>query len=288
MKSLKKSQALDWSEVLICVEFTGIYTIDLMKAACKYDLRLWLETPLHVKRSLGIQRGKSDSVDAMRLAEYASRFYDKAQCNAPTILELQPLRELINLRERFVKSLKMIGAHPKELASIDKKAAKPLRDVSDPVIKSIREQIEVTNRKIDEFLRSKPEFFEMSQLIQSVPGIGPITAAVLILTTWNFQRLCDAKKLATYGCMAPFGYTSGTSIHSKSKTSKMGDKRLKTLLQLAVYNAIKSDKELREYYHKKVAEGKPKLLVANNIRNKLLKRVIAVVKRNSPYAIHSV
>ena len=52
---------------------------------------------------------------------------------------------------------------------------------------------------------------------------------------------------------------------------------------MCALTAKKYDHELKEYYERKVAEGKNKMLVLNNIRNKLLQRIFAVVNRQQPY-----
>ena len=58
---------------------------------------------------------------------------------------------------------------------------------------------------------------------------------------------------------------------------------MKTLLTLASNSAIQCDAELKLYYKKKLEEGKPKMIALNNVRNKLLARAFAVVKRGTPY-----
>ena len=63
----------------------------------------------------------------------------------------------------------------------------------------------------------------------------------------------------------------------------MSDRKMKSLLSMASVSAIQHDGELREYYQRKVAEGKPKMIALNNVRNKLLSRVFAVIKRQTPY-----
>ena len=47
--------------------------------------------------------------------------------------------------------------------------------------------------------------------------------------------------------------------------------------------AVRYDKELKDYYERKVAEGKPKMLVINNVRGKLLARTFAVTNRKTPF-----
>ena len=63
----------------------------------------------------------------------------------------------------------------------------------------------------------------------------------------------------------------------------MGDRQMKSLLSMAACTAIQYDSELRQYYKKKREEGKLKMIALNNVRNKLLSRVFAVVKRGTPY-----
>ena len=63
----------------------------------------------------------------------------------------------------------------------------------------------------------------------------------------------------------------------------MGDRQMKSLLSMAACTAIQYDSELRHYYKKKREEGKLKMIALNNVRNKLLSRVFAVVKRGTPY-----
>ena len=61
------------------------------------------------------------------------------------------------------------------------------------------------------------------------------------------------------------------------------DKELKKLLHLSAMRVIQLDGELKEYYQRKVAEGKNKMATLNAIRNKLIHRVCAVVKQKRNY-----
>ncbi len=63
----------------------------------------------------------------------------------------------------------------------------------------------------------------------------------------------------------------------------MSDRKMKSLPSISSVSAIQHDGELRAYYQRKVAEGKPKMVAINNVRNKLLSRVFAVIKRGTPY-----
>ena len=93
----------------------------------------------------------------------------------------------------------------------------------------------------------------------------------------------EAKQLACYCGVAPFSHTSGTSVHGRNGTSNFANMGLKSTLHLAALSSIRYVPELKTYYQRKVAEGKSKMSVINAVRNKLLQRVLAVVKRGTPY-----
>lgn len=99
----------------------------------------------------------------------------------------------------------------------------------------------------------------------------------------RFEAIDDPKKLACHAGVAPFEHSSGSSVRGKTRVNHQARKSLKTLLHLAAMSALQVDGELRDYYLRKVAEGKNKMLVINALRNKLIHRVCAVVKRGEKY-----
>ena len=97
------------------------------------------------------------------------------------------------------------------------------------------------------------------------------------------ERAAGWRQLACYAGVAPFPHQSGTSIHGRNKVHPLADKKLKSLLNMCAICAVRHDKELKTYYERKVAEGKAKMLVINNVRAKLLARVFAVINRGTPF-----
>lgn len=127
-----------------------------------------------------------------------------------------------------------------------------------------------------EIISENEQLKQQNELIQSIPGIGPQTALYLIWVTKSFHSFENWRQLACYAGVAPFEYSSGSSIRGRTKVSPLADKKLKSLLNMCVMNA-------KKYYERKVEEGKSKMLVLNNIRCKLLGRVFAVINRGTPY-----
>ena len=108
---------------------------------------------------------------------------------------------------------------------------------------------------------------------------------MLLVYTHGFNRLNDSRKLACYSGVAPFVYESGTSIRGKTGVSKFANNELKKVLHMAAISSVQHNPDLKQYFQRKVLQGKNKMSVINAVRNKLLHRVVAVIKRGTPYEI---
>jgi transposase len=78
LKELKKHLKIEITEHLFCMEHTGKYGQAFLTAAHHEKAKVWVELPIQIKRSQGLVRGKTDRWDAVRIAQYAHRFADKA------------------------------------------------------------------------------------------------------------------------------------------------------------------------------------------------------------------
>jgi transposase len=120
-------------------------------------------------------------------------------------------------------------------------------------------------------------------LVSSVKGVGLILGVNFLVYTGGFTLFDDWRKFACYSGIAPFEYQSGSSIKGKKKVSQIANKTIKALLSNAACSCIQFSEELKSYYKKRLAEGKSKMSTQNIIRNKIVARVFAVVKRGSPF-----
>jgi transposase len=166
---------------------------------------------------------------------------------------------------------------------LDRKDAKYLRELNYAAISGLEESLEKINESIDALIENDILLKNQLHLMTSVPGVGRIIALNLIVFTDEFKRFKDAKKLACYAGVAPFEYTSGTSMKGKTRIHGIANKTLKRLLHIGAMSALKCQGEYRSYFDRKVASGKNKRLVINAIRNKMVLRVMAVINRGTPY-----
>jgi transposase len=239
---------------------------------------------LEIKKSLGMVRGKNDQIDAKRISEYGHLRRDQLKRTILPSVTLQKIKQLVTLRDRLVAQRAGYLASNKEFKGVFKKTDNPqLFVIHKKMIEDLSRHIAVVDQSIEDLIKSEPKLEEIYQLITSVKGIGPVIAAHLLVVTNCFEGFQKSRQLACYSGIAPFEKQSGISLKTRSRVSHYANKKMKTLLNLAATSAIQCDPELKAYYCRRIESGKSKMSTINIVRNKLLHRVFAVVKRKSPY-----
>lgn len=283
-KRLLSELDCDKDQLLICLEHSGIYSNILCYSLLRLGACFALESPLNVKLTLGLTRGKDDQIDAGRLADYANRHSDKIRLFTANNIVAAELKQLLSYREALVTRKAAEQAQINEYALFYSKRIIDLMKADyRKRLKLLADQIESIDQNINDFILSHQQLSEQYKLLKSVDGIGPVLAATLIAYTSAFTSIKDPRAFACYAGVAPFRYVSGTSLNSKNRVSHRANKRLKSLLHMAALTTVNSNNELNQYYRRKVSEGKNKMLVLNNIRNKIIHRAFAVIKHKKPY-----
>lgn len=282
---LKKALGHDeLTQIFVCFEHTGLYSLNLAFFLQQQSIPFSLVPALDIKCSLGTIRGKSDELDAERIAEYA---YLKREKLCPTLLPsktITKLQPLLSLRNKLVSDRAgYVVSSNEQKAVFTPKEHQELFGVYKSLIKTLNEKIKVIETAIDSLLQSDPDIKKTFELITGVKGIGPLTATYLIVYTHNFTRFSSWRKFACYSGIAPFPHTSGTSVKGKTRISHLANKQIKSLLFLCANNAVQNDPELKAYYQRRLEEGKSKMSTLNIIKNKLIARVFAIAKRQTEF-----
>ena len=284
LKWIKVQSGLTPDQVLICFEHTGLYSLPLAEFLTKRQIKFSMVAALEIKRSLGIVRGKNDKIDARRIAEYAFLRKDKLKPFALPSGNVLKLQKLLTLRERMVKQRAGYKAGLKEYkAMIKQKDCKLLFSTHEKMIHYLDKQIDLIEEEMAQVIDGDATIKKLYKLIVSVKGVGFILASNLLVVTNCFLSFNNSRKFACYAGIAPFEKQSGTSLKSKSRVSHYANKKMKALLNLAASSAILADQELKAYYKRRVESGKSKMSTLNIVRNKIVHRVFAVVKRGTPY-----
>ncbi len=284
LKEIIKESKINATNLLICAEFTGMYIYPLVESSKALTINLWLETGSQIKLSSGVQRGKNDKVDAKRIALYAHRFNDKAKIYQAADEVIERLKYLNSEREMLVVDKAKYQGQLNDQGDYMLKAAfkekeKRLKELIKGLNKAIKSIERQTKELVEKDLHIKQQFEQMI----SIDGVGKQVALETLIVTQGFKAFTEPRQFCCHAGVAPFAYTSGSSQRSKWKVSNRANKRLKQLFHMAALSAIKMKGELRDYFLRKVAEGKNKMTVINAVRAKLIHRIFAVIRDNRKY-----
>ncbi len=272
------------SSLLFCGEHTGYYSANLSTFLFESGYDMWLAPGLQIKKSQGIKRTKTDRIDACKIAEYAYRFRDKVLLFHPISKALDEIRDLLSYRERLVGKRKVLSTSAKEVNRVkDSASCDFIYQDSLEHIKNLSKSIRNCEKRIEALMHGDQLLNTNYKLLNSVVGIGPVNSALILVATSNFTQFTNPRKFGCYCGVVPFEYSSGSSIKGKSRVSKLANKHLKSKLTLAAQSSIRNDPELRDYYLHKRSEGKCHWLVLNNVKNKLIHRIFAVVRDGKMY-----
>lgn len=285
-KSALKLLGATMDDVLICAEYTGRYIYPLTVACQELDLFLWLDDPTRIKNSMGLTRGKNDRIDAVRIAEYAYRYSDKAVRYAIADEAFVSMKNLLSDREFLLIDKKRYQSQltdQKKYMAPDDFKHKSSRWKK--VLKAIDGQIAAIDAEIEGIIDSDPILTRQKELLKSIDGIGDRIAINMIAITGGFTRFKDARHFCSFAGLTPYKYDSGTSVRSKAKISKRSNQTMKALLHLSAVNVAYQMKggEYKEYFQRKIKEGKHVMCVLNVIRAKLVHRMFSVVRRDTEY-----
>lgn len=281
---LKKLHVAFNHNSLLVIENTGVYHRLIWRFCSKHKLPLYIGNAAHIKWSLGVTRGKNDIIDSQRLCSYACKEADELKCTPVLDIVFLQLKDLMTARTKLLSQLRSTQVYIKELKlSNDASIQKILEKAHKAAIEGLKKSIQQIEAEIQSIINNNEALKENYSLLITVPGIGHFTAVYLLCCTNNFNGKINGKQLASYAGVVPFEHTSGSSIKGKNRVHKMANKDLKKMLHLCALTTIRYYPEFKNYYERKKQEGKHSMCILNAIRNKIILRVVAVVKNKKAY-----
>lgn len=267
---------------IVCMESTGVYGEALAYFMVSNGYKMVIEAPLKVKRAFEPEGHKSDPVDSCQIAEYAYRFFDQLRDWKPKDVVIERLKTLLTVREQLVEQR---TAHKNANQAIKRKVVRTptAEEVHENEIKELTEHIKTVEREIRRLIDEDPASRELKRLIESVPGIGSILATFLLVTMYSAPEPYNPKALAAYIGICPYENSSGTSRNKKPTSRHYGPSPMRRLIHLAAMSVRQHSPVFERYFLRKLAEGKQKQLIINNIANKLLKIVCAIARSKTSY-----
>jgi transposase len=273
--------------LLIGMENTGRYNWALYEALKDLHHQVFVVSPLHLKKSLGLVRGKNDKIDAVRIAAFIMKNHHELPQWKPSLPAVQKLKILLTERNSRIKAKSRLVKQQKDHAKMKHLGLdKYLQGLSKQQLVILDKQIRQIENDIETLIKTEEQIHQQARLIRSIPGVGKVLCWTMIAKTENFTTITEPRKMACYSGVVPFSNRSGTSIRGKDRVSTYADKAVKTILHMAAMRAVRLKNDMQDFYLRKVAQGKNKMSILNAVRNKIIHRIFAVIKNQRPYENH--
>jgi transposase len=253
---------------LVVVESTGGLERGVIAELSAAGIPIALVNPGRVRefaKSIGLL-GKTDKIDAGLLVRFGEGTKPK-----PTQLpsaEEQQLSAWMTRRRQVVDMLTMeknhlCSAHPATRASIQK------------IMDFLQQELDDLNRQIDDFIDHYPDFQQKEDILRSAPGVGPVTAAILLSDLPELGSM-NRKKVAALVGVAPFNNDSGR--HRGKRRVKGGRPSVRNVLFMATLSAIQYNPIIHAFYLQLLARGKDKKVAIIACSRKFLTILNAMIR----------
>lgn len=275
IKTFIEETKIKYPHLMIASEATADYHRSLAECCLKSGIPFRLINPILTKQftRATIRKKKTDLTDAWIIAKLALQ----GEGSLLNIKSLDPLKSINRTAfkiQRLVTILSAINQRFQRVFPGDREIleelAKPLPLLS-ATVKKLRLRVDERADKTTK------------QLLISIPGIGPTIANTLITEVGDINRFPSGKSLVAYAGLDPKIKQSGVSLKHNTKITKRGSPYLRKAVYISAYIAKRHDPELKEYFDKKIKEGKRHKEAAVATARKILYRVYAVWKRGTPY-----
>ena len=273
-------KAINVTDPWCVMEASGPYYLKLAWYLREQAIAVSVINPLVIRRfcQMRLIRAKTDKKDAAMIAEYGKTERPQAWKEEEAyVMELKQMQAYVDILEKsrtgLINQLEAFDQSPVPSVTVRKGLVK--------MIGQAKKQMEETEKQMDAIVTKYHG--EMMAQVKSVPGIGKKTGLILVVVSGGFTKFENAKQLSSYLGLSPRIYLSGTSVKGKARICKMGMSRVRAMLYVCSWSAIKCNKACKELYERLVAKGKSKRLALIAVANKLLKQVFAVATKGILY-----
>jgi len=270
-------RALPGSEVHVICEASGGYEQSVVTALHQAQVPVCVVDPARVRhfaRALG-QRAKTDPIDAALLARYGEQTHPRP--TTPLSAAQAHVRELTRRRAQLVEMLQLCRQHARSLT------LPSLRRQSAVLLRQVRRQIASVEQQIQKALQDEAPLQQRAQRLQSVSGVGPATATVLVAEMPELGTLNRGQAAALAG-VAPFARESGKWRGKRFVGG--GRAPVRKALYMAALVGSRSNPVLRQRYERLRAQGKPAKVALVALMRHLIIHLNALLK-NPPTPLAS-
>jgi transposase len=263
------------------LEATGSYWISLAVFLHQAGYAVSVVNPAHAHafaRSLP-RRAKTDALDAQLLARFAQERQPSRW--TPPEQVYHELRQRLLVRDGLLAMRQQARNQRHALSQWPVQVAEALEQL-DAVIGELDTRIKRLEDEVAQVLR-KGEWAASAALLGSIPGLGPITTAWLLVATLNFAGCSSAESVTAYAGLVPLAHESGSSVRGRASIGHGGHARLRTALYMATLSAARFNPLVAAQYERLREAGKPEKVARCAAARKLLLLAYAVVTKKRAF-----
>ncbi|WP_298641438.1 IS110 family transposase [uncultured Cardiobacterium sp.] len=261
-------------KVHICCEYTGSYYFGAAVALAEAGYDVSVVNPLTIKQYAlqELTRNKTDSEDAKLIARYC-KVHKPPLWQAPT----EASRRIRQINRRIEQLTKMHVAEQNR----QKEADEDMRESHATLLRHLAEEIAMQRKKLQELIAEDADLRGKFELMQTIPGIGEITASALLSPLASIERFPSAKHFVSYLGLSPYRRESG-DVRRRGKLSKMGDRYLRKMLYMPARSACLRSRVFRDWAREMMQTRHPKVVYSIMMR-KLATYAYKIIKENQPF-----
>ena len=223
-----------------------------------------------------LNRSKTDPVDARLLTRFCWR--EAPSSWQPASSEQKNLKDMTR---RGLQSLKKVRDRLKN--QIGRSGNPTVTGSLESVLESINEQIDPLEEAIDDHVQSCWALARKQVLLETIPGIGSATAALVLAELGDHQRFEGARQATAYAGLTPSHHESCSSVHRKPRLSKVGSSQLRKALYFPAISALRCNAATEAFGERLAERGKAKMVIIEAAMRKLLHICCGVLKNQAPF-----
>lgn len=268
------------SQLLACLESTSRYGDALAGFLHAQGYLVSLVNPRRTRHYADSQltRTVDDTIDARLIADFCAAERDTLRLWEPMSADHAQLRELTRARQTLVQSRD-------GFANLLETATGLARRIFQKQIRATQRQIRHLDKTIQQFvqLHLRTDLVQQIELADTVTGVGFITAATVIAELPPIEKLTQADQAVALFGLDPIKKTSGTSVHTRARLSRMGSRYGRRALYMPALSALRFNPIVRQLGLRLQAKGRAGKYIVVAAMRKLLRLIFGVIKHRKPF-----
>lgn len=269
----------DLSPTLVVMEATGGLERPVRAALESAGLRCAVVNPRQVRdfaKAMGIL-AKTDSLDALVLAKYGQKVEPEARPAKDA--ETQELEAILTRRRQLID---ILTAEKNRLGGV---ASRRVRMSLEEHIAWLEKRLDDLDKEMKVFIKKMPEWREKGKIIESVPGVGPVTTLTLLAVLPELGTL-DRKKISALSGLAPFNQDSGKFRGQRRIWG--GRAAVRSVLYMAAMSAKKWNPVIKVFYDRLIGAGKKFKVAITACMHKMLIILNSMVRNGQKWHVESI